>query len=142
MGRNPVERVEDGEEYPEARAGVVGVEVTIDTPSREAAKEAADVVRMARWDWPQLTRTLSVAKNGRETGSFIAGYVFAENMHDAPGLRVSVRSDQLAGCVAFLVDAGIGVVPFAHSEDSDGTRMTTLDVWVEGGADDALPAFE
>lgn len=89
------------------------------------------VLMAARAHWPYVTQTLSTAKNGRETGTFIAGQVFARRSAHEPGIRVEILEEYLAGAAAVLVDAGLTVTKESNRRMDGEPPRVTLAVWVE-----------
>jgi hypothetical protein len=127
-------RVADGAEYGPVSVGGGTVEV-LPPVTREAELAALETAREARWTWPYLDRTLSCASNGRETGCFIAGLLYARSQ-GAVGMRVTILEDHLAGCVALLTVAGVACVMFSHPlQDAGEARRVTIDVWIESGGE-------
>lgn len=137
-------RVADGEEFPTGttgsgttQAGPGMMSWSVEPVTREETLQAMAVLAQARWHWPYLARTLSTAKNGRETGTFIAGHVYALATHGGLGLRVEVLDDQLAAISAVLVASGLCVCLHKGGVPAEGgqPKRVTIDCWIENGGE-------
>lgn len=118
------------------QAGPGKVSWSVEPVTREETLQAMAVLAQARWHWPYLARTLSTAKNGRETGTFIAGHVYAMATHGELGLRVEVLDDQLAAISAVLVASGLCVCLHSGAPAEDGQpKRVTIDCWIEHGGE-------
>lgn len=90
---------------------------------------AAPVDYEARMKWPYLAGFHAgggVTKNGRELGCWIAGHLYGRVMHGEPGLRIQMRTEDLAGASAVLLDFGLTIQRWSRD---DPAGQVTIDVW-------------
>lgn len=80
--------------------------------------------------------TFITPSNGRELGAFMAGQLFGMGLPTR--VRVEMKPEHLAGCAAFLLQAGVTVGPY--SSGGEGGTIT-IEMWRQG-YEEELPGYE
>jgi len=98
----------------------------------DAALDAAMQERRARDAWPYISEAWKGARNGRELGAWLAGFLIARydgRTADEQGVRVAIPEPLVAGVAAVCLETGMLIA--RYKTEGSAPQTWVYDVYLD-----------